>query len=65
LAIATIASVIKSKQDPTAKKKAGRILSRKKLEDTAPKNVTKSQNLNKGRLQAEEFALLATGPTLS
>ena len=41
LAIATIASVIKSKQDPTAKKKAGRILSRKKLEDAARKTETK------------------------
>jgi tellurite resistance protein TerC len=34
LFIATVASVIKSKQDPTAKKHAGRILSRKKAEPT-------------------------------
>jgi tellurite resistance protein TerC len=32
LFIATIASLIKAKQDPTAKKHAGRVLSRKKAE---------------------------------
>lgn len=35
LSVATIASIIKSKQDPTAKKRAGRILSRKEAKPEA------------------------------